>query len=405
MTWEERLQEGAYTPANSERQTFAFTDVSRNRELKGTAFEFADSNETYVQRTGATAHRYPLRLFFSGPNCDLQADAFEAALALPGIGKLEHPRYGTVNVVPLGEMRRLDGLVTDANQVIIEVTFFNTVGAAYPTAERDPASEVAAAIAAYNAAAAREFEDRVDVSKPGALSAFTARYQALLDTANAALQGAAGATEESQRLFNAVYDSINQGLNTLAGDPLTLAAQTLILVEAPARAAATFSTRLEAYKALSQQLLGVETTDATELASSDLYATASTAASANAALTSTFETRKQALTAAESLLTELETVTDWRDAQFNELGLTDLGDAYRTLQDAVSLAAGFLVQASFSLALEKRVVLTRNRTIVDLVAELYGEVDERLDFFIETNGLAWDELLELPAGREVVYYE
>lgn len=405
MTWDERLQEGAYTPANSQRQTFDFTDVSRTSELKGTAFEFADSNRTYVQRSGVSGDRYPMRLYFSGPDCDLQATAFEAALKLPGIGKLEHPRYGTVNVVPLGEMRRLDGLVTDANQVIIEVTFWDTVGTAYPTAERDPASDVAEALAAYNAAAAQEFEDRLDLSKPGALSAFSARYQALLDIARGGLESAASVTEESQRLFDAVYTSINQGLNTLAGDPLTLAAQTLILVEAPARAAATFSARLDAYASLSQQLRGVDTTDANELASSDLYVTASTAATAGAALTSTFETRKQAITAAESLLLELETVTNWRDTQFDTLVLTDIGEAYRTLQDAVALAAGFLVQASFSLALEKRIVLTRNRTIVDLVAELYGEVDERLDFFIETNGLAWGELLELPAGREIVYYE
>ena len=54
--------------------------------------------------------------------------------------------------------------------------------------------------------------------------------------------------------------------------------------------------------------------------------------------------------------------------------------------------------------LRRRVVLDRNRTIIDLAAELYGSVDDQLDFLINSNNLTGSEILELPRGREIVYY-
>lgn len=84
--------------------------------------------------------------------------------------------------------------------------------------------------------------------------------------------------------------------------------------------------------------------------------------------------------------------------------IVDTGEAYQALETSVALAAGFLVETSFTLTEERRIVLGRARTFVDLVAEVYGELDDRFDFFIATNKLSGDEIIELPIGREVVYY-
>lgn len=84
--------------------------------------------------------------------------------------------------------------------------------------------------------------------------------------------------------------------------------------------------------------------------------------------------------------------------------LVDTGESYRALQNASALAVGFLVELSFTLAQEHRIILDRPRTLIDLVAELYGEIDPQLDFFINTNDLSGDEIIELPAGREIVFY-
>ena len=84
--------------------------------------------------------------------------------------------------------------------------------------------------------------------------------------------------------------------------------------------------------------------------------------------------------------------------------LIDTGETYTALQNSTALAIGFLVELSFTLAQERRFILTRPRSLIDLVAELYGEVDAQLDFFIDTNDLSGDEITELPAGREIIHY-
>lgn len=86
------------------------------------------------------------------------------------------------------------------------------------------------------------------------------------------------------------------------------------------------------------------------------------------------------------------------------MATVDTGEIYQALENSVALAAGFLVESSFTLIEERTLVLGKSRTFVDLVAELYGELDEQFDFFITTNDLSGDELVELPIGKEVLFY-
>jgi hypothetical protein len=117
-----------------------------------------------------------------------------------------------------------------------------------------------------------------------------------------------------------------------------------------------------------------------------------------------FRTKTDAIAAAESILAQMDTVTDWRDDNFASLLEVDTGTSYQQLQQAVALAAGFLVEISFTLDQERQIVLSEPRSMIDLVAELYGVVDDELDFFISTNALTGSEILEIPRGRRIVYY-
>ncbi len=121
-------------------------------------------------------------------------------------------------------------------------------------------------------------------------------------------------------------------------------------------------------------------------------------------LNNQFDTKGGALFAADYILNQMDAVTVWREANFAALGDTDIGTAYTALQSAVAFAAGYLVQISFTLRQERAITLVRARTFVDLVAELYGNIDSELDFFITSNELTGSEILELPVGRKIVYY-
>lgn len=413
MAWNDRIREAAYTSPSGERITFGYENVSKKVDKRTTGFEFPDADGTFVQDLGHTGRKYPLRVFFWGDDYDQEADAFEGALLERGTGKLEHPIYGTVDVVPFGTITRRDDLKTGANQAVLEITLWETIGLIYPTAQTDPGGAVLTAVDEYSDAAASEFEEVTSLDSAVDAATFKNDYQALLDSASSRLQAIADVQEDVQKQFDAVVDSINEGIDILIAQPLTLAFQTALMIQAPARALTNITARLDAYKDLADSIISgddavatpsLDASSSNKFHTNDLYASTYVTGSVVSVVNNQFTTKTEALAAADAILSQLSDVVAWRDANFQSLSEVDTGAAYQQLQEAVALTAGFLVEISFTLKQERRVVLTRNRTIIDLVAEFYGSVDDQLDFFINSNDLSGSEILEVPKGREIVYY-
>ncbi|MCK5606550.1 DNA circularization N-terminal domain-containing protein [Candidatus Pacearchaeota archaeon] len=413
MSWQDRLSEAAYTTPSGQRLVFVYENVRKSFSKKTSAFEFPDAIGTFIQDNGRSGRRLPLRIFFNGDDYDLEATTFEDGLAEPGRGKLEHPIYGTIDVVPFGIIGRRDDLKTAANQAVLEVTFWETIDLLFPSAQTDPGSEVLTAVDEYNTAEAEQFEEVLDIDTVTEEVTFQNRYQLVLDIAQSALQNIADVQDDVQRQFNAVFDSINNGIDILVQDPLTLAFQTTILLQAPARADASIQARLDAYSNLANTIItgenairtpGNDSQEANAFQNDDLFVSTLVTGAIVSVVNNQFETKTEALSAAEEILDLANTVTVWRDANYESLGLIDTGSAYQQFQEAVALTAGFLVEISFSLKQERSIILTYDRTIIDVVAELYGTVDEQLDFFIASNDLTGTEILELPKGKEVRYF-
>ena len=405
MTWRDRLIEAAYTSPGGTRIAFEYEDVSRRSEKKTASFNFADADGTYVQDNGNAGRQYPVRAIFSGEDYDLAATTFENILLERGTGTLEHPAYGVLNVVPFGSITRRDDLTTRANQAVIEVAFFDTTDIAYPTAQSDPGSEVLTAVEEFNSAAAQEFSDVTDLAGAVPAAQFKNNYLSLLDAAQTGLQSVADTQKDVNAQFKTITDSINLGIDVLVQQPLTLAFQTAVMIQAPARALTDIRARLDAYKNLSTVIAGGNLADTSnQFRTQDLYAMSYVTGSVLSTLNNQFTTKTEAIEAAQEVLAQLDTVVNWRDENLDNLGEIDQGAAYQQLQEAVALTAGFLVEISFTLKQERRITLNRARTIIDLASELYGSIDDRLDFLISSNDLSGDEILELPEGREVVYY-
>lgn len=443
-TWEDRIRQAAYTSPSGVRVKFDWEDVSREVTKRTTSFEFPGVDNAYVQDNGFGSRRYPMRCIFSGRTHDLQATAFEAALLERGVGKLEHPFYGPqsetlkgktwkpLNVVPFGDITRRDDLKSAANQTIVEVTFWTTVDAIYPNAQRDPKNEILASLDNFDLAASQQFESSTNLV--GALNKANAKagIKKFLKDASAALGGISDGVTAVNREFRDVQSTINEGIDVFIGQPLLLAQQISNLIKLPGRALAGINSRLEQYQAFADSIFGSSQANPEELlvANSALalrttkiandfhiaqhFATSNLAGAVNAATgaASQFKTKPEAIAAAGTLQAMFDDLVANRDAGFAALqtidqlsaGQIDTGDAYQALQTAVSLTVGFLVEISFTLIPERAVVLDRARTIVDLCAELYGSVDDKLDFLINSNDLTGSEILELPRGKKVLYY-
>jgi hypothetical protein len=442
MTWETRLRQGAFTAKGKARLTFQCTQMVRDIPLRGTAHEFPGVNDAYVQRTGHGSRKYPLRCYFNGPNHDIEATLFEAAILSEGVGTLEHPRFGPVRVVAFGDVGRREDLVAEANQTVVEVTFWSTLEAIYPTADANPQNEIEAAIAGFNVAAAQQFANATKLASTASKAAEKATVRALLKDIGGALDGVSSSVASVRDAFGEAAETVNLGMDVLVGKPLVLAQQISNLIQAPARAIAGLESRLEGYGLMLDSIFGSsagtpsgridETTTlqtirnrvANDWHTADLFGLNALAGSV---LTVTsqpldangrplrgpiFQTRSQAIAAAATLANQLTTLIETRDTQLDALAAlpamgndqVDSGEAYQALRYGAALAIGNCVQLSFSLVPERSITIDRPRTIIDLCAQVYKTVDSRLDFMIETNKLTGAEILELPRGRKILYY-
>lgn len=416
MNWQNRIRQAAYTAPSGERQTFTYENVSFSFDRKTTAFNFPDVDGTYIQDLGRTGRRYPFVIFFNGDDYDQDAERFESLLLEKGVGKLEHPTYGVINVVPFGTISRRDDLKTAANQAVFNVTFWETIDLIFPPSQSSPTDDVFITLFEYNQQAADFYAAQMDLGDvPKELTAIQ-QFKALLNRTKARLQVIADTIENVQKQFNNIFNSINSSIDLLIKTPLTLASQTIALIQSPARAAANIQARLDGYKNLFddtvRQASGVfniyttdgDSTNSNNFHNDELYAMSYISASVLSVVNNTFETSTQAIEAAESIIDQFEDLIEWRDLNYESLEQIDTGESYQKLQETVAICVGFLVQISFTLKQERIIVLDRNRTIIDLASELYGEVDEQLDFLINSNNLSGLEILELPRGRTIKYY-
>lgn len=403
MSWQERLTEGAYTSPSGERMVFQYEDVQREITKKTTAFDFPDADGTYVQDLGSTGRRYPLRLFFSGDDYDLDAARFEDMLAETGNGRLEHPVYGIIDVVPFGTITRRDLLVSAGNQAIIEVSFFSTIGVIYPTSQLDPSSDVVATLSDYSEAISNQLDNDLNLDSAADGVLFRNDYQRFIDTTVSQLRDIADKQDDVRTQFNNITESINRGIEVLIDEPLDLAFQTVLLIQEAGRAVSNINDRLQSYGGLID-LIASNFDDSNEFHNRRLFVFSYVTGQVVSVLNNTFDTKPEAIQAAEFILDSFDTVNEWSESGFTSLGQIDTGETYQQLQELVAITAGFLVEISFTLRQERRITLDRNRTIIDLAAELYGEVDDQLDFLINSNSLTGSEILELPRGKEIVYY-
>jgi hypothetical protein len=436
--WRKRLRPAAYKSPGGTTIKFQYVDVSREFELRGTPFEFPQVNDAYVQRKGFGPRKYPMTCYFSGDNCDLIATAFEAALCEAGQGVLEHPLYGTLkNVVPFGTVQRTDALTTAANQTVVTVTFWTTTGAVYPNSDPATQNEILIGLGNFNVEAAQAFDKHMKLGKAGLRLGAIATIKGILKKISGAMSVVANSTTAIRREMQDGFDALNFGMDVLIGQPLLLAQQISNLIQAPGRALAGIESRLDGYGRLLDDMLGAPAAQVAESFGSgtsllqrrdavgnDFHITDLSAMSAvsGSILASagkpapgappTFTTRTQAIAAANQIAQQFDDVVEFRDSGFAALGgiadvsesRVDTGESMQALQALTSLAIGFLVQTSFGLKPEQSIVIDRDRTIVDLSAELYDKVDEKLDLIINTNNLSGDEILELRAGRPIVYF-
>ena len=126
MNYIDRLQIATFISASGKSIDFRFKDIlEKSFDHKLGKFD-NDGNGVYYQDKGIGGLAFPMKAKFSGNNCDLDADEFVAALSEKGHATLEHPIYGSRNIV-VGSVSEKTDPINRGGEVIIDVQFFETI--------------------------------------------------------------------------------------------------------------------------------------------------------------------------------------------------------------------------------------------------------------------------------------
>ena len=387
---------GSYTSPSGITVEFNFKKVSSDVDLHATDFNAPDVYGTYVQQNGYAGKRMPISAYFFGSTCDEAANLFEALLLEPGIGKLDHPLYGTFDVSPFGVIHREDDCVEGINQAVVETEFFVTIKELFPLKQDDPYLNILSAMDNYLDALSKQIAANAP-TKLTDIESFKNQITSALKTVKDGLKKISSSIDSIQQAYDVIDSSIKDGIDTLIGDPLTLAYQCVILVQGPARSAADIKNKLSAYSNLLTDILN----QGFDFNTGEIFGTGIHSGAILSALEGDFKNKSEALSAAEAILSLFDQLNEWRE---NNIPFIDTGEVYESLHTASLKVSAYLIELSFTLKQEKEITLTRDRNLIELVGELYGGIDEYLDFFISSNKLSGSEILELKRGRKIVYY-
>lgn len=388
-----------------------------------------------AEDTGNKMRRFDVQAYYVGRNFRAERNRLERALQEEGAGELIHPSRGLSKVLPV-DWNSAENIDADGPYVTFSIVFTEDTFSATPIIAESSEDVARFSIAEHLNALADRFDEALDFSELDDVDRFLAdinaataiidtrfaasverslqaRFKTLstvvANTAEALIPGSAGVVAANLiSMLGTAAQSTSDAGGQLSPTPETPVVAEQRRTQAPRRLAG-FGQELRAGLPPAGYSIEALTNRA---AFTETLGSASIAASALATLGATFRTRD----AAEEALGQLTAAFQEHQEQLQENearvaeqfpdGLTRKiyqanGESLSELTQIVVKTTEAIKERSRGLESERSIVLTEDRTILNLAFELYGNI-ERVDDLIEVNRI--NEPLLLRKGTRVLYY-
>lgn len=373
----------------------------------------------FVQDMDVGGISYPLNFFFSGNDHDLEAEAFFQACRENGVWEIIHPVEGKKTLF-LAKVKHDNQPVKNANISDFETSWIESIAREKILSRASAPDDVNQQTTIINSASANELNEKIIQETEGQKQAVRDVSQSLLSRIKSSLARLYQLSNEINARVNAVQSAINSTLNEFILRPLQLAAQFQQLIQLPLLATNNIVNRLEAYQNFAESIISelfpqtISPRDKNIAACLELNLSATLTAGAQTLVTGPLVSRQAVLGNAGFLLNLFNLATDgldqlealFKDLQADQQFLSQT-ESYALLSALIARTVDATVKSSFDLSIEKRFALEKDRAPVEITITEYGglgENDSNLDLFNDSNFLQGDELILLPAGKEVVVY-
>lgn len=398
MTWIDRLKPDIQLTSPTGQQFAAqWTGNSRTAEKRLGVFEYPGVDGAEVQDLGIGPDRYPLTLYFDGSDHDLTAKEFWEACKEVGLWSIDHPVRGllflqlvsvteNMNPVESGNITTVDTEWIEPNSDIISVSITEQTAA------------VKGAVIVLQDQAAGQFNAVADTN---AITRLKNSVNVAVTTINNTLAGAAALSADISASVSSVQRGIVSALTASTLDTLSLAGQIQTLIDLPGQAVDDVLTRYDYYNTLIENTINSNIAD---VAVKELVLIGCLSSLGTTIAEAEFDNREKSLVFVDNLRDVFDTITNALDeSQISadiEKQYFSQSQSYNDAAQMVSIAVNLLLRRSFDLSAVKRITLGRPRVPWEIA--ITEGVD--LDKFIESNRLKAEEILLLPAGKQVVVY-
>lgn len=425
MAWNDEITEATYTSPKGKSYVFKYGEaVSKNTDLKTVVSPSTKKGKILVQSFGISGRTFPLDCYFFGENCFTEATAFEDALCERGYGELQHPVYGVRKVVPTGSIGRSDNLVSDLNQSIVNITFTETViDKTSPISTVVSKDKISDDFDAFSETAAQEFAKDMNLEN---VSESIKAKEVMKDQARIIKDSLSDIAKKDPSVwaeFQTIFANLENSLDDFINNKLTVARQIIRLTKLPGRISTRALAKIEGYTYMMSEIMrvytknpiGIGNVENQFIATRLTLETAITSIVSGVALTAeegvtstakeggAFFSRSDAVESATTLLEFFDKIIVFCDDKIEKNLFVDIAEGYEQMYKVVSGGTQFIIDSSFSLPTQRIIRLGRDRNIIELLTELYGNVN-RIDEFIVDNNLTIDDIEILSMGKEVKYY-
>ncbi len=389
---------------------------SANKKLG--IFEYPKVDGTAIQDLGINGIRYPLTLFFEGPDHDIESQRFFKSLKERGTWEIIHPVQGQLFLQPIS-FSSLDDPTENANITQVTTEWIEPIDPAVLQTTPQLAGIISSQSLDVNESASDQLSANIQTATAAEGIATEAASNKVIIAVNETLAPIFKGVAEITSQMEAIQRGIQDTLDAIILRPIALAGQIQALIELPLLATTNIRSRLTAYTNLINGLLGISpevtnTEGRNTVAVQELALTASITAVAQVAASGTLDTRPEAIEAADEVFALFKAIIDELDLtqELFEDNLIDsqffsLSQAFSDVSLLVAQAIAYFLLASYDLKIEKRFTITKPRAPIEIVVSEYGELGENdinFTLFINSNKLKGNDIRILPSGREVVVY-
>ena len=412
--WVERLRPASFTSPKGVVSNFKVDLLTRVGGKKASNHEILNKNEAIPQDQGNRATVYPTEAFFTDGNGDTEANTFYKSLEekytikTPGI--YHHPVWGDIAVMPF-EFQQSMNLVTGAGIFRVPVEFRKIPQARFPIAIGIDQSEITADITALEDTL-EEANIQIDIDDPGVFAEFRAKVNDVVEVVSDAIQVIADRVDEVGDTFRLIQDDIDSAL-VIGVDAIQIMSQVNNLIRLPAQIVDSTLTKIQSYGTMIEGLL---TSFANSFTTQDEqtqinFATMfqdllyfSSGVISEAGLFTEYETRDAAGDALDFINNAFD-ATEQRLSEISQLLPSFIPDHNTGLATLLIIGDtnSILIDRSFDLKAKQTVILVGPSDPVFETWRFYKDMTQ-LEFFIRTNNLQDNEILEIPAGTEIIAY-